>query len=65
MRMDLDPQARNKLLAAAIAVGLTLLGLTSGIRWLTVVALAFWIVALMLLGSGRRKTPVSVTEEDG
>lgn len=64
MRLDLDPHARNKLVAAAIALGITLTGLVFGVRWLTIFALLFWVAAIALLGPGHRRAPVSDTEED-
>lgn len=63
--MELDAPLRKKLIAAAIAVGTALVGLVTGIRWFTVVALAFWILTMIVVGPGRRRAPMSVSDREG
>ena len=45
----------HKIWFAAIAVALALTGVISGLKWLTVLALVVWIVAMMVFGTGKRK----------
>lgn len=40
---------------AALAVAIALTGVFIGLKWLTVVALILWIVAMVVFGTGRRK----------
>ncbi len=44
----------KKLLAAIIAVAISLVGIVLEMRWLTVVALVVWAVAVTMLGPGKR-----------
>ena len=44
----------RKPLAALIAVAIALLGVFSGQKWLTVLALALWGIAMLVFGLGKR-----------
>lgn len=48
----MDEHLIRKLYAAAFCVLLSCVGMTSGLRWLTVVALVLWIAAMTVLGRG-------------
>ena len=45
----------HKSLVAGIAVAVALLGVVAKMKWLTVAALVLWIVAMMILGTGKRQ----------
>ncbi|MGA7306771.1 MAG: hypothetical protein WBW88_18000 [Rhodothermales bacterium] len=40
---------------AAIAVAVALTGVVMGLKWLTVIALGLWVVAMIVFGRGRRR----------
>lgn len=52
MHVLLNP---HKAWLAAIAVALALTGVITGLKWLTVVALGVWIIAMAVFGIGKRK----------
>ena len=53
----------RKLYAAAFCVLVSCVGMTSGMRWLTVLALVLWIVAMLVLGRDPRRA--AVLEHEG
>lgn len=61
--MELSPNLKQKLVLAGIAVVIALVGMATGLRWLTVAALLLWIGAMIILGTGRRHAPPTPTEE--
>jgi hypothetical protein len=54
----------HKILAAVVAVAMALTGVLTEMRWLTVVALVFWVVAMLYYGLGQRGVDRSDAEAD-
>ena len=46
----------ERMVAAGIAVLIALLGIVTGLKWLTVAAFVLWIVAMIILGTGNRQS---------
>ena len=60
----MDDHLIRKLYAAAFCVLLSCVGMTSGMRWLTVLALVLWVAAMIVLGRGAR-TSAALNQEPG
>ncbi len=49
---------------AVLAIGIALTGVFSGLKWLTLVALAVWITAMLIFGTGKRSRSPEANEDD-
>jgi type IV secretory pathway VirB3-like protein len=54
----------RKAVAALVAVAIALVGVFTGMRWLTVVALVLWVVAMLVFGFGDRNRPGRIQESE-
>ena len=44
-----------KVMAAVVAAAVAIIGIATGLKWLTLVALVLWFAAVYIFGRGNRK----------
>ncbi len=46
-----------KVMAAVVAAAVAIIGIATGLKWLTLVALVLWFAAVYIFGRGNRNKP--------